>query len=213
MNDYLNTNLQPLIQKVHDEGIAKANEQAQQIVADAKQQAAELLEQTKQHIAKMEAHSLSEMNHKRDSLNSELKAVSKQAISTIKNELALVISNRISSKGVGDALSEKDFLQKIILSVLKKWNPVESNIQFELLLNKEDEVQLKDFFEQRIKIELGTELEIVVENKIKSGFRIGVKNEGYYVGFSDEDFENFFKGYLRKKTLEWIYGIKENENE
>ena len=96
--------------------------------------------------------------------------------------------------------------------MLQKWNPADTNFQFELLLNKDDEAQLHDFFEQRIKKELGAEVEIVIENKIKSGFKIGVKNENYYVSFSDEDFENFFKGYLRKKTLEWIYETKENEH-
>ncbi len=35
-NDYLNSNLKSLIAKVHDEGIEKANEEAQQVIAQAK---------------------------------------------------------------------------------------------------------------------------------------------------------------------------------
>jgi V/A-type H+-transporting ATPase subunit E len=160
----------------------------------------------------MDEKSLNEVNRIRENLNSELKAVAQQAVSTIKGELAAVISSRITAQGISDALNEKEFLQKIIFTVLQKWNPADTNFQFELLLNKDDEAKLHDFFEQRIKKELGTEVEIVIENKIKSGFKIGVKNENYYVSFSDEDFENFFKGYLRKKTLEWIYKTKENEH-
>lgn len=34
--DYLNPNLKPLNAKVHDEGIEKANEEAQQVIAEAK---------------------------------------------------------------------------------------------------------------------------------------------------------------------------------
>ena len=213
MNDYLNPNLESLVKKVYDEGIEKAKEEAQQIIAEAKRQSAELLLQTEQQIAKMEEQSLNEVNRIRENLNSELKAVSQQVVSTVQNELADVISNRIVSKGIDEALSEKEFLQKIIFTVLQKWNAVDTNFQFELLLNKDDERQLQGFFEQRIKKELATEMEIVIENKIKSGFKIAVKNENYYVSFSGEEFENFFKGYLRKKTIEWIYGTKENNHE
>lgn len=213
MNDYLNPNLKSLIAKVHDEGIEKANGEAQQIIAEAKQQAAGLLKEAEQRIAKMEAQSANEIKRIRESLNSELKAVAQQAISTVKNELANVISNGIVSKEIDAALSEKEFLQKIIFAVLQKWNPADTNFKFELLLNKDDEQQLKDFFEQRIKEELATEVEIVVDNKLKSGFKINVKNENYYVNFSDKEFEDFFKSYLRKKTIEWIYGTKENSHE
>ncbi|MBX9785317.1 MAG: hypothetical protein K2X48_18690 [Chitinophagaceae bacterium] len=213
MNDYLNTNLNSLIAKVHDEGIEKAKEEAQQIIAEAKKQADELLKETEQRIAKMEAWSASELNRIRENLNSELKAVAQQTVNTIKDELAGVISNRIVSQGISDALNEKAFLQNIISTVLQKWQPADGNFELELLLNSNDESQLRDFFEQRIKKELVTEVEIVVENKIKSGFKIAVKNENYYVSFSDEDFEHFFKGYLRKRTLEWIYGTKQNNHE
>ena len=212
-NDYLNSNLQSLIAKVHDEGIEKANQEARQIIAEAKRQSDELLKETEQRIAKMEEQSGNEVKRIRENLNSELKAVAQQAVSTIQNELADVLSNRIVSKGIDDALSEKEFLQKIIFSVLQKWNAADTNFRFELLLNKEDEWQLREFFEQRIKKELATEMEIVIENKIKSGFKIAVKNENYYVSFSGEEFENFFKGYLRKKTIQWIYGTKENNHE
>ena len=213
MNDYLNPDLKPLVDKVYNEGIKKAEDEAGKIIAEAKRQSAELLKETEAHIAKMEAQSKEQMNRIRENLNSELKAVSQQAVSNVKNELAAVISNKVAAQGISEALSEKDFLQKIILTVLQKWNQANTGFQLELLLNKDDESQLKDFFEQRIKKELATELEIVIENKIKSGFRIRVKNENYYVSFTGDDFENFFKGYLRKKTMEWIYETKETNHE
>ena len=213
MNDYLNTNLKSLIEKVHNEGIEKANEEAQQIIATAKQQAAEFIKEAKDNIEKLEAQSLNKVKHIQESLNSELKAVAQQSISSIKSELASVISSGVASQGISEALHEKEFLQKIILTVLQKWNIADNRFQLQLLLNETDQALLKDFFEQKIKKELATELEIVIDNKIKSGFKIVVKNENYYVSFSDEDFKNFFDSYLRKKTLEWIYGTKENEHE
>lgn len=213
MTDYLNPNLNSLVKQVYDEGIEKANEEAQQIIVAAKRQADELMKETEQRIAKMEAQSANEVSRIRENLNSELKAVAQQMVNTIKDELAAVITNKIVSVGINEALSETTFLQKIIFTVLQKWQPTDANLQFEVLLNKDDQSQLQAFFEQRVKKELATEVEIVVDNKIKSGFRISMKNENYYVSFSGDDFETFFKGYLRKKTLEWIYGTKQNDHE
>lgn len=211
MNDYKNPKLESLVKKVYDEGIEKAKGEAKQIIEDAKQQSAELMKEAKNQIASLKEQSLNEVNRMRENLNSEMKTVAQQTVSTVRNELASIIINRIALPEISEALKEKEFLQKIIFIVLQKWNPADTNFQFELLLNKDDEAQLKDFFEQRIRKELGTEMEIIIENKIKSGFKIGVKNENYYVSFSDVDFENFFKGYLRKNTLDWIYEKKENE--
>ena len=213
MNDYLNQNLNTLVDKLNNEGIEKAKDQALQIITEAQRQASVLIEEAKKHISSMETQSLAEMTHKRDNVNSELKSAAQQTIHSIKNELISVISNKIAFQGIKEALSNKEFLQKIIFTVVQKWNPVENNLRFELLVNKEDELQLKDFVDQRIKKELSIELEIVVENKIKSGFKIGIKSENYYVSFSDEEFENFFKSYLRERTIEWVYSTKKSVNE
>ena len=213
MNDYLNQNLNTLVDKLNNEGIEKAKDQALQIITEAQRQASVLIEEAKKHISYMETQSLAEMTHKRDNVNSELKSAAQQTVHSIKNELISVISNKIAFQGINESLNDKEFLQKIIFTVLQKWNPVENNLRFELLLNKEDELQLKDFVDQRIKKELAIELEIVVENKIKSGFKIGIKSENYYVSFSDEEFENFFKSYLRERTIEWVYLTKKGANE
>ena len=213
MNDYLNQNLNTLVDKLNNEGIEKAKDKAQQIITEAQLQASVLIEEAKKRISSMETKSLAEMTHKRDNVNSELKSAGQQTVHTIKNELVSIITNKIAFHGITESLSDKEFMQKIIFSVLQKWNSIENNLRFELLLNKEDEIQLKDFIDQHIKKELAIELEIVVENKIKSGFKIGVKNENYYVSFSDEEFENFFKSYFRERTIEWVYSTQKSTNE
>jgi V/A-type H+-transporting ATPase subunit E len=210
MSEYLNPNIKKLVTKLYDEGIGTANKQAQQIIADAQQQAAELLRKAKSQIAKMEEESLVEINHKKESLNSELKAALQQTLFNIKKTLAAVTTDKIMARYIGEALREKDFLQKIILTVLQKWSSLDNNYQLELLLSKRDEAELKDFFEQRIKQEFTFGLEVVIDDKIKTGFKIAVKNENYYVNFRDKEFEDFFKSFLRKKTLEWIYTNSEN---
>jgi len=40
---------------------------------------------------------------------------------------------------------------------------------------------------------------------MKSGFKIGPADESYLISFTDEDFTNFLKGYLRPKTSQLLF--------
>ena len=99
MSDYLNPDVQSLIDKVYNEGIERANGQAQQIISDAQQAASGLMEEAKRRIQAMEAEALKEMEHKRNSLDSELKTAAKQVLSNIKNELGETLSTKIVTQG------------------------------------------------------------------------------------------------------------------
>ncbi|HVU96845.1 MAG TPA: hypothetical protein VHE34_16565 [Puia sp.] len=213
MSDYLNPDVQSLIDKVYNEGIERANGQAQQIISDAQQAASGLMEEAKRRIQAMEAEALKEMEHKRNSLDSELKTAAKQVLSNIKNELGETLSTKIVTQGLGEAISDGEFLQKMISIVLQRWDPADARLDLDLLVSPEEGRQLRGFFEQRIKKEWTGEIEIIVDKKINSGFKINMKKEHYYVSFCDEDFEAFFKSYLRKKTVDWIYGIKQDDHE
>ena len=40
---------------------------------------------------------------------------------------------------------------------------------------------------------------------MKGGFKIGPADGSYKISFSEDDFENFFKSFLRPKTIEMLY--------
>lgn len=207
-NEYLNTSLGALIKKIQDEGVEKGHAEAQNIIAAARQQSAAIIEQARQEAEKLKARVLNEMNRLRENVHSELGAAAQQTLSSIRNELDAIIMRKASLPEIKPALRDKDLLQQLIGTVLEKWGPGNTNMQFDLLLSPDDEAQLQAFFEQRIKKELALDVEVTIDGRISSGFIIGVRNENYSVRFTGEDFENFFKGFLHKKTLEWLYGPK-----
>ena len=40
---------------------------------------------------------------------------------------------------------------------------------------------------------------------MKSGFKVGEKNGGYYISFSDESFEALLSSYLREKVSDLLF--------
>ncbi|MBK6284745.1 MAG: hypothetical protein IPF54_20825 [Draconibacterium sp.] len=49
-------------------------------------------------------------------------------------------------------------------------------------------------------------LEVNFEDSFKSGFKIAPKDNSYIINFTNEDFDNFFKTYLKAKTANLLYG-------
>ena len=65
----------------------------------------------------------------------------------------------------------------------------------------------------RMKIERAKQLlaegvEVGYSDKVRSGFRIGEKNGGYYISFSEEDFDALLSEFLKEKVAKMLYADK-----
>ena len=49
-------------------------------------------------------------------------------------------------------------------------------------------------------------IEVRFSKAIDNGFRIGPKDEGYLISFTDEDFKAIISEYLRPKTRKLLFG-------
>ena len=52
---------------------------------------------------------------------------------------------------------------------------------------------------------LAAGVEVSYGKGVKSGFKIGPKDGGYYISFSDEDFDALLGEYLREKVSNLLY--------
>ena len=48
-------------------------------------------------------------------------------------------------------------------------------------------------------------VEVGYSKDVKSGFKVGEKDGGYYISFTDESFDALFKEYLREKVSNMLY--------
>jgi hypothetical protein len=55
---------------------------------------------------------------------------------------------------------------------------------------------------------LDSHIVVKTDEKMKSGFKVAPKDGGYYISFTDEDFDALFREYLRPKVAELLYGDK-----
>lgn len=205
----MQTKLQELTEKIYQEGVNKAQEEAEKVISAAKKEAEDLLARAHKEAGEIikEAQRQSDETT-RNALN-ELQLSARQAISDIQQKVVSLIEEKAIRPEAKAAFRDSDFTRKVILEMVKNWDPSKSEtVDLTVVLAADKQQEVEAFFKDKAKDLLDKGLELSFSNKLKGGFKIGPKAGGYLISFSDEDFDNFFRAYLRPKLIEMLYQQK-----
>jgi len=195
-----------LTEKIYNEGVEKAKKDAELIITQAKKKANTIIKSAESNANNTIKHAEMQAAEIKKNTDSEIQLAARQFISSLKQQISQLIITRQVEMPVKNAFKDDDFVKNIILTMIRSWNPQESTqLDIRLLLPKKDEKELTDFFNNKARKLLDAGLDINFEPKLTNGFRIGPKEGNYYIGFTDKDFENYFKNYLKEKTRKIIF--------
>lgn len=202
----MESKLQELTSRIYNEGIEKANKEATTILENAQKEADRIVENAKKEAEKLNEKAKHETNELRKNVSSEVQMSARQSISAIKQQITAMVTTRLVAEPVKEAFKDKDFVKSIIETVIKNWDPKSGGIDLALTLPKEDTQKLGSYFEAKTHETLKGKLKVEFDDKMSGGFRIGPGDKSYVLSFTEEDFENFFKSYLRPRTTKLLYG-------
>ena len=77
-----------------------------------------------------------------------------------------------------------------------------------VLLPKDKQEQLQEYFFNKTGEALSVYLDVQFSKAVKSGFKIAPKDGGYQISFTEQDFDNLFKSFLRPRLVELLFGGK-----
>ncbi|MBP6230791.1 MAG: hypothetical protein KA397_03940 [Paludibacteraceae bacterium] len=199
--------LQELTEKIYNEGVQKAQQQVEIIVKEANEKALTIEEE-----AKKKAKSIIEEAEKKAELltkhvQSELKMSITQAQAALKQTLSSLITTKAIDAPVKELFENKDFLQDLIKTIVGAW--ISQGItDLQVILPEKSKKEMDASLKKQLIKELNSGVELVFSDTIKSGFKVAPTKGGYQLSFTDQDFINYFKAYLRPKTTELLF---ENE--
>ncbi|OFX82778.1 MAG: hypothetical protein A2W99_14030 [Bacteroidetes bacterium GWF2_33_16] len=198
--------LQELTQKLYSEGVEKAREEANKILAEAQAEALKVKQNAEKEATTIVAKAEQKATEAKRTADAEIKLAAKQTIRTVKQQITELIIANIIDQPVKKSLDDQKFVKEIIETVIKNWNPQKhETINLSVLLPANLEKEFLTYFTDKVQKELNANLQLTFSDSIKGGFKIGPADNSYKISFSDEDFENFFKSYLRPKTIEMLY--------
>lgn len=192
--------IQELTSKLLNEGVERGKAEADKIVTDAKAQSIKLLEDAKKEAEHIISLAQKEAAEIKVNTESELKLFASQASEALKSEITNLVTDNLSKSNVKAATVDKSFMQKLIVNLVSNWAKDES-----LTIGVEDSESLKAYIEGNAKDLLDKGLKIESVNNVKSGFVLSPEDGSYRVRFSEEEFVEYFREFLRPQIQKLLF--------
>lgn len=201
-----NTKLDQLTQKLYAEGLEKGRAEADRLVADAKKQAEQLLAEARAQAADIVRQAESKAEDVGKNTMTEIALAGKQAVAKIKSEIASAIVARATGEGIKAAGMDAAFIKEMLIAVAKNWNGTDSGkVSLQALLPESAREKLDAAIAAEVQSLLAAGIEVGYSKAVKSGFKVGAKEGGYYISFSDADVEALLGEYLREKVAQLLF--------
>lgn len=193
--------LQQLTQKLYDEGLEKGRSEADQLVAAARKDAEKILAEARAEAETIVKNAQVKAEDVEKNTQTEIALAGKQAVAKIKSEIAAMIVAKSTSAGVTAAAVDPAFIKEMLLAVAKNWNGADAGkVELRTLLPEAQRAKLDEAFSKSAKELLSAGIEVGYSKEVKTGFKVGAKDGGYYISFSDADMEALLGEYLREKV-------------
>ena len=192
--------IQELTDKIYREGVEKGNEEAQRLIAEAQAKANQLIEDAKKEAESIVAEAQKTANELSENTKSELKLFAGQAVNALKTEVINILSDSTINNAVKGFVADKNFFNKFIVGLAAQWSANEP-----IVISVNDADALKKYFMSEAKGLLDKGVKIEQVNGMKALFSVSPADGAYKVNFGEEEFENYFKEFLRPQLVEMLF--------
>lgn len=195
--------LQDLLQRVYDEGVAKANAEADQILEAARKTAEKTIEDAKTEATAIVSDAQSKAEELKKNSDTDLKMAAQHTLSSVKQALTDVVMHKVLDTPLKTSFNDATFLKEIILAALDAWKS--QGGEGGIVIAESLQGKLDDAFISSLDGALQSGLKVEFSSAVKNGFNLVPADGGYKLSFTDEDFANLFKGYLRPRTSQILF--------
>lgn len=174
-----------------DNILRKAGIEADRIVAEAEAEAKRIREATKR-----------ETENLRKQMDVDLETAARNFLIMVEERLERAVVDPVIEEAVKPLLSDREFLEKMILELLNTYNrQLGKEHRIEVLLPEDRRTELEAWFMEKFHARFSHHLEVRFTDKISFGFKIGVAGAGSHVNFSEgllQVFSEFCSPRFRK---------------
>lgn len=192
--------IQELTDKIYREGVEKGNEEAQRLISSAREEAAKIVEEARKEAESILVAARKSAAETAENTQSEIKLFAGQAVNALKSEITSLLNNQVVTEAVKGFIADKEYLNKFIVSLAAQWSVNEP-----IVISTSDAESLKKYFAVNAKALLDKGVKIEQVNGTKALFTISPADGSYKVNFGEEEFENYFKDFLRPQLVEMLF--------
>lgn len=192
--------IQELTEKILREGVEKGQAEADRIVKQAQQQAETILQEARQQAQDIVAQAQKQAGDTAANTRNELKMYTTQALSALKTEVTNVLTDNVVKEAVKEMTANPDFLGQFAVALAQKWSADEP-----VVISSSEADKLKAYFAEKAKTLLDKGVTINKVNDKNTMLSIAPADGSYKVNFGKEEFETYFKNFLRPQLVEMLF--------
>lgn len=196
----MNNKIQELTDIIYNEGVAKGQAQADQIIAQANDQAAKIVADAQKQADSLLAAARKEAADNAENVQKELRLHAAQAVEALKSEIATVVTDKIVQDSVKGFTADQKSFNEFMLRIAQEWG---KNQQIEI--KAQDADALTRYFKANAKALLDKGVKITQVNGQPAEFSIQPADGSYKVNFGTEEFMNWFKSMLRPQLAQTLF--------
>ena len=197
--------LQELTDKLYNEGLSKGKQEGEELLAKAKVQAEETVAKAQAEAAQIIAAAQKQADEIKAKLSSDIRMASSQSLAATKKDIETLVVGKMTDEPVKKALASAEFVKEVIKAVAEKFT-TEGPMDLSLILPEALQKDLEPFVTKELAKMLNAGVEASFSKKVSGGFKIGPKEGGYFVSFTDETFNELIAEYLRPATKKILFG-------
>jgi len=186
--------VQELIDKIKNDGIKTATDEANRIKSEAEAEARRVLDSAKKEADNILSRGKQEAEQAEKAGTAALQQASRNLILAFRDEIQALL-NRIISENVSNNYSD-DIVKTALPEILKNWT---ANDNLSVILPEGTLGKIQAFFTDKLKKELGKGIELNSNRKLTNGFHITSKDGSVYYDFSAEAVAGLLSSYLNPK--------------
>ena len=198
--------LRQLTDKLYEEGLQKGKEESDKLITQAKAEAERIIAEAQKKgdaiVAEAKKRDLDMSQTSIKDVNMAAQRVVADTKQSVKDMLAEVAVSQELEK----VFSDNEFVAGLIVTIVENWSKQDPSAAIAITVPESAKAELDKFIAAKTIANLKKELDIKSDGKVSNGFRIASEKTGFYVSFTDEQFNNFFKGYLRDKVSNIVFG-------
>ncbi len=192
--------IQELTEKIYREGVEKGQAEADRIIGEAKQTAEQIIAEAREQAKAIEAQAQKKAGELDANTKSELKLYTSQALNALKSEIANVLTDKVSKDAAANLAADKNFLGQFAVTLAGKWAENEA-----VVLSSSEAESLKSYFAAQAKELLDKGVTINKVNGKDTLLTISPADGSYKVNFGKEEFEAYFKNFLRPQLIDMLF--------
>ena len=154
-----------LTQKLYNEGVDKARQEAENIINQAKQEAEKIIADAKAKVAQMNADAETEVSNLKKKAESEMTLSARQAITALKQAITNLVAGDVAGDVAKIGFEEKAFIHELLMTIVKKWDVAGGNLNMEILLSEDEKAKFESFVAAKYKDLLDKGLDVKVVSR------------------------------------------------